>query len=173
MNRKGNLAGLAFFIVLLLSLIIIAPIILKVGTEVLGKSSEAFAKVDTSNKSSDTVDFVQGKLTGTMDWFVMFLVLINILLLLFTSFLIDVHPAFLVIYILGAFFLVITLPYTAAVAEKMYGMSEFSTVISYIPMTEFLLNNFGVVIVGVFFLTGIIIYAKLKYSSSGTSGGGY
>jgi len=174
MNRKGNLAGLAFFIVLLLSLIIVAPIILKVGTEVLGKTSNAFAKVDTTNKSSDTVNFVQGKLTGTIDWFVMFLVLINILLLLFTSFLIDVHPAFLVIYIIGAFFLVVTLPYTAAVAEKIYGMSEFSTTVGYIPMTEFLLNNFGVVIVGVFFLTGIIIYAKIKYSSGASqSGGGY
>jgi len=183
MNNRGNIVGLAFFIVVLLSLIIVAPIILKVGTEALGKTSDALSVIDTTNVSSGNVDYVKGQFTGTFDWIVMFLVLINILLLLVTSFLIDVHPAFLVIYLLGAFFLVVTLPYTAAVAEKMYDMCAFSGigagctengVIQYIPMTNFLLNNFGVVIVGVFFLTGIIMYAKLKYSSNaGTSGGGY
>ena len=173
MNNRGNLGGIAFFVALLLGLIIMAPILLKVGTTILSATSNQLAKVDTSNRSSDSVNYVQGQLTGTMDWMVMFFVMINILLLLVTAFLIDVHPAFLVMYIIGAFAMVITLPYTASAGEKIYSMSQFSSgadnVIQYIPMTEFLLNHFGVVIVGVFFLTAVIMYVKIR-STSGTGG---
>ncbi len=174
MNRKGNLAGIVFFVGLLLGLIIMAPIILKVGTTILSTTATQLSKVDPSNKSSDATTYVKNSLTGTMDWMVMFFVMINILLLLVTAFLIDVHPAFLVMYIIGAFAIVITLPYTASAGEKIYSMSQFSSgsdnVIQYIPMTEFLLNHFGVVIVGVFFITAVIMYVKIR-STSGSGGG--
>lgn len=171
MKSKGQIGGVALFIMIVAMLIIIAPILLKVGTTILSTTSNQLATIDTSNVSSNNVDFVKNKITGTFDWVIMLLVIINMLVLLISAFLIDINPAFLVIYIIGAFILVITLPYTMAVAENIYGSSQFSVgannVIQYIPMTEFLLNNFGTVIVGVLMLSGIIMYAKFRYRSQG------
>lgn len=174
---RGQIAGLAIFVMVLLGMIIVAPIILKVAVTMLDTTSTQLSNIQPSNQSSDDVVFVKNKITGSLDWAIMLLVLINILVLLITSFLIDIHPAFLVIYIIGAFLLVITLPYTAAAGERIYGMAQFSqgtnNVIQYIPMTEFMLNHFGVIIVGVLFLTGIIMYAKIKFSSQNAGGTSY
>lgn len=167
MNNKAQIQSIGAFIGIVIVLILLAPVILKVGTEILSKSATQFSQIDATNKSADVVTFTQGKLTGTIDWIVMTLVLINILLMMVTAFLIDVHPAFVVIYIIGAVALVISAPFVIMTAEKMYSMGDFSSVISYIPMTEFLMNNFAVVIVGVIVLTGIIMFAKIKLFNSG------
>lgn len=177
MTKKGQLGGVAFFVVFLALVILLAPVILKVAITMMDSVGTKFSAIDSTNKSSDLVTFTKGKLTGTMDWAIMFFVILNILLLIVTAFLIDVHPAFLIIYIIGAFVLVLGAPYTIMASEKVYAMSQFSVgtenVIQYIPMTEFMLNNFGVVIMGVLVLTGIIMYGKVKlFASQNTSGGG-
>ena len=177
MNKKGQLGGIIAVFGVILMLIILAPIILRVGTEVLDKTSTQLQTIDATNNSANQVTFVKNQMTGTFDWVIMFLIMFNILLLLISSFLIDVHPSFLVIYIIGCFILVITLPYSISVAERIYGMSQFNTapndVISYIPMTQFILNNFGSFLVGIIVLTGIIIYGKIRYSSQGGGGVSY
>jgi len=180
MNKKAQIAGVAFFIVLLIAIIVMAPIILRVGISTIDKTSDQLTSMNIAgNKSVELVTYTRNKLTGTFDWAIMFLVILNILILLFSSFLIDIHPAFLIVYIIGTFLLVITLPYTVSVAEKIYGNADFAAapnnVIQYIPMTEFMLNNFGVIIVGVIILTGIIMFAKIKYGqqSAGGTGGTY
>lgn len=175
--KKGQIQGIAFFIMLLVAVLIVAPIILKVAFTTLDQTATQLSNIDETNRSSDNVVFVRDKITGSFDWLIMFLILINILVLLITAFLIDVNPAFLIMYIIGAFLLVITLPYTVAVAERIYSMPEFTVgsnnVIQYIPMTEFILNNFGIVIVGVIVLSGIILYAKIKFGSRAETGGVY
>jgi len=176
MNSKAQLGGIVLFVFVLLGLILIAPIILKVGVTILDQTTAQLGNVDATNKSAVQTHFVRDKLTGTMDWMVMLLVIINILVLMVSAFLIDINPAFLVIYILGVFALVLTAPYTVASAEKLYSMSDFTGstgVIQYIPMTEFMLNNFGVIIVGVIVLTGIIMYSKIKFFSAGGTSGTY
>jgi len=171
LNNKGQLVGVAFFIMLVAMMIIVAPIILKVGFTILDTTSAQLSTIDSTNVSSDNVNFVKNKIVGTFDWTIMILVIINMLVLLVTAFLIDIHPAFLVIYIIGAFVMVITLPYTMAVAENIYGSTQFSVgsdnVVQYIPMTEFMLNNFGTIMVGILILSGIIMYAKFRSSSRG------
>lgn len=173
MNRKAQLGGIAAFVGVVIVLILLAPILLKVATSILDTTATKLSAVDATNRSSDTVTFVEGKVTGTMDWLVMSLVFINILILLVSAFLIDVNPAFVVIYVIGAFALIITAPFTIAAAEKLYSHSAFTSVITYIPMTEFLMNNFAVFIVGVMVVTGIIIFAKTSLFASQGGGGGY
>lgn len=176
MNKKAQIGGVAFFIILLAVIILLAPIILKVAITIMDKTSSQLSTIDTTNKSSDLINFTKSKLTGTLDWAIMLIVLLDMLILMISAFLIDIHPAFVVIYIIGAIALVLTAPYSIVAAEKVYGMSQFSSgsnnVIQYIPMTEFMLNNFGVIIVAILVLTGIILYAKIKFFSQGGGGGG-
>lgn len=173
MNNKAQIQSIAFFIGVIIVLVMLAPIILKVGTTMLTKTANQFATIDNTNKSADVVTFTQSKLTGTMDWIVMLLVIFNILVLMVSAFLIDIHPAFVVVYIIGAMALVMTAPFTIMAAEKIYSSSSFSSMISYIPMTEFLMNNFSIVIVGVIVLTGIIMFAKVRLFSSGGTNATY
>lgn len=176
MNNKGQLGGIVFFSAMVIVIILIAPIILKVATTMLDRTASQLAIIQPSNQSSTQVTFVKNQITGTFDWFIIALVFVNMLVLFVSAFLIDVHPAFLILYIVGAFMLVLTMPYTLASAEKIYSMAQFSqgsdNVIQYIPLTEFLFNNFGVFIVGIIFLSGIIMYAKIRFSG-GSSGGSY
>lgn len=177
MKNKAQLGGVILFVFLLVAIIIIAPVILKLSTSFLNPIATKFSEIDATNKSADVVVFTKNKITGSFDWVIMLIIIFNILILLISAFLIDINPAFLVIYIIGAFVLVITAPFSIAAAEKIYTMSQFTTgsdnVVQYIPMTEFILNNFGVVIVGVLILTGIIIYAKVKFFSQGGQSGNY
>lgn len=172
-SRKAQIGGLAAFAGIVIVLILLAPIMLKLATSILGTTSNTLATIDTTNRSSNVVTFTQGKITGTMDWVVMFLIFINILILLVSAFMIDVNPAFVVIYIIGAFVLVISAPFSISAAEKLYSMPTFATSISFIPMTEFLMNNFGVFIVGVMVLSGIIIFAKTTMFAQGGAGATY
>jgi hypothetical protein len=177
MNKRGQILGIAAFVLIVFLLILVAPIILKVATSVLNPIAVKFSQIDTTNKSADVVTYTQNKITGTFDWIVMVLIIVNILVLLVSAFLVDINPAFVVIYIIGAFTLVITAPYTMVAAEKVYSMNTFNDastgVIKYLPMSEFVLNNFGVIIVGVIVLTGIIMFAKITRFNSQNAGGGY
>lgn len=172
-NKKGMMGGVAFLVIILAVMIILSPIILKVGVSVMTAAQNQFSQIDSSNRSASTVGFVKTRLTGTFDWVIMLLFLFDFLLLLVSSFLIDVHPAFIIIYIIGAFCLVVTVPYTMVAAEKIYSMGTFNpSITQYLPMTEFFMNNFGVVVVAILVVTGIVMYAKIKYFSSGGGGSG-
>ena len=176
MNNKGQIASVIFFIFIVAMLIFTVPLILRVGVTILEKTTAQLGVVDSTNVSAVQVHAVQQKLTGTMDWFVMGLIFVNFLVLLISAFLVDVNPAFVIIYIIAMFVFILVAPYAIVSAEKVYSMSQFtgaSGVVQYIPMSEFLMNNFGVFIVGVIVLTGIIMYAKIKFFSSGTQGGTY
>jgi hypothetical protein len=39
------------------------------------------------------------------------------------------------------------------------------------PLTVFILNNFSIIMLSLIFITGIIMYAKLKGGSGGSGGG--
>lgn len=176
MNKKAQLSSIIAFIGVVILLIIMTPIILKVGYTMLNTTQTNFANLDSTNKSVDVISSTKNTMTNSLDWAVMILIILNMLLLFVTAFLIDVHPAFVIIYIIGAFVLVLTAPYTIIVAEKIYGMSDFAGaggVTQYIPMLEFMVNNFGVFIVGVLVMTGIIMYAKIKFFASKNAGGTY
>jgi hypothetical protein len=173
MNNKGQISSIFFFIGMIVVIILIAPILLKLGTEILGKTSTQLSIIGNGNNmSADAVTYTKNKLTGVMDWFVILLFIVDTLALFISAFLIDVYPAFVVIYIFGALALVLTAPYLIVTAEKLYDMEQFSgagsnNIVQYIPMTQFIMNNFGIVIVMILVITGILIYAKIRFSSVG------
>jgi hypothetical protein len=174
MNNRGTIAGVAFFIGIIIAIIIIAPIILMVSLKVMDTTATQLGTMTNTNASVNLINYTRNTVATSFDWAIMLIIIVDFVVLLVSSFLIDVHPVFVVFYILGAFVLVITAPYSMIAAEKIYSMIIFNDpstgVIQYIPMTEFMLNNFGVLIVGILVLTGIIIYAKIRFSSNSTGG---
>jgi len=174
MDKKGQVQSVLFFIFIVAGLIIITPIILKVGLTILDKTTTQFSDVQPSNQSANLVSSVRNTMANSFDWMVMLMVIADMLVLFVSAFLIDVHPAFVVFYIIGCLVIILTAPYSIVAAEKIYAMQQFNAgqgnPVQYLPMTQFLMNNFGMFILGVLIVTGILIYAKIKFFSQGGGG---
>lgn len=161
LNKKAQLGfGVITFIAVVISLLILAPILVSVVTEILGEVGTQLN--NTNTEAGDAVLSTQNTFTDLIDIVIILLFALNVILLLVTSFFIDTHPAFMILYIIFAFFTIIFAPNIIDVVDSVY--SEYSTEVGlYLPLTEFIVNNFTMVIFGVLILSGIIIYAKIKY----------
>lgn len=175
-SKKGNIEAIIAFVVVVILLIIVAPFIIKIVIAPVDKFSDAMGTIDSTNKSVEAISYTRNKFTGMFDWIVMILFLFNVALLLITSFLIDVHPAFLVVYIVAVAFLMMFAPTFISMADRFYNSNILSSdggddPVSYLPMTKFLFENFGIVIFGIIILSGIIMFGKYRFSSGGASAG--
>lgn len=179
MNNKGQMNAIIVFAIVVLMLIFVAPILMKIVVAPVEKVSQAFTNVDPTNRTSNEINFIQDKFTGTFDWIIAFLFMFNTLILLVSAFLVDVHPAFLVIYIIAVLFLMIFAPTVLDAVGNIYDNAAFTSdlnggnnVIQYLPITEFIYDNFGVIMVGIIVMSGIIIFGKYRLGRSSGSGTG-
>lgn len=173
MENRGQVNAIIYFGIVVLILLFAAPILMKVVVAPVSKIGTSFATVDPTNKSTEAISYVQNKFTSVFDWVIAVLFMFNIVLLLITAFLVDTHPAFLVVYIFAAMFLVIFSPVVLDVLENMYNSASFSSgdenIVQYLPITEFLYQNYGYIIVGVIILSGVIMFGKYRLGAN--SGG--
>lgn len=156
------------FVFLLLALLILAPILLKFVTTPINALATAVNK--TSPDAARAAHALSNSFASLFDYVLAAALVGNIILLFVTAFLSDNHPAFLVIYILGCAFLMIFAPLVLPAIQKIWAEPQFSqgsnNVVQYIPLQHFILDYFGVIILGIIVVTGIITYAKFKFSDS-------
>lgn len=179
MNNKAQVISIIFFIATLVTIFLMAPILMKIVITPSQKFSTALSSIDSTNKSVNAVDFTISKFTQTFDWVVLFFIMFSIVLLLISSFLVDAHPAFFILYFIAMFLIMIFAPMTLNFLDRMYDCTSYQSVavcssyggwsseIAYLPITKFIYDNFAVFILGVMFLSGIIMYAKYKRSDTG------
>lgn len=171
------------FVVVVVTLIFLAPILLKLTLVPIDKFTTALnSSGDYSmNRSVKDINFIRTKFTSMFDYVIMAFFFFSIILLLITSFLVDVHPAFLIVYIIARFMLMLLAPATLTGLNYIYGregsITQFSqgtdNVVQYIPLTAWVLDNFTIVILGVFVLSGIIMFGKYRLAGGSTSGAQY
>jgi hypothetical protein len=155
--------GVVTFIGIVVIIIMMAPTLLKIVNEPVDKFSTALSNIDPS--ASEAVDMAHSGFTNLWDTVIMIAFLTSVILLFLSAFLIDTHPAFLVLYIIVCFLLFLFLPDIYDALYKVWG--EFATESAMLPMTEWLLNNLTGVTLAIVILTGIIMYAKIKSSTQG------
>lgn len=179
-EKRGQIDGIITFVVLTLVLLFLAPILFKVTLTPIDKFTTAIGTVDNTNKSVVASEFIRGKFTGMMDWVIMAVFLFSIILLLITSFLVDVHPAFFIVYFVAAFCIVAFAPSVMTSIDYFYETSSFVTddrginfVENYLPMTNFVHDNFGKIITGILLLSAVIMYAKFRMGNSNSPGVAY
>lgn len=162
MNKKGQLGnGIIAFIVIIFVIILLAPFMLKIVNNTAKPFSNALQTVDPLANQTGT--HIVTKFTTMWDYVIMAAFAANILVLLVSVFLIDVHPAFLIIYILTAAFSLIFAPSMYNVLDEIYDPAgAFADEVASIPMTSFIYDHFGVLLLSVLVLSGIIMYAKFK-----------
>lgn len=161
MNKKGQLEHpIAIFVFLFVGLLIMAPIILKVVNSTLTPISSVLGNL--SSQSGESVATIRDSFITFWDYVIISAFLINVILLFISAFLIDTHPVFLVLYMLFGFLIFIFAPMLMDTVDQIYDSAQFTSEVTMITMTDFLRTYFGVILLGIYFVSGIIIYAKIR-----------
>ena len=169
LNKKGNVAGLISFVAITIIVLMLAPVLLKIITVPLNKYAEAVAPI--SNESATAVTYGYTKINSLFDMVIVIAFIFNLMLLLLSSFMIDIHPAFLIVYVIAGFVLFMFMPTFETLIGAFYSNAAFSDVLVNLPMSNFIYQNFGYIMLGVFVLSGVIMFAKFKGSNQGGSNG--
>lgn len=165
MNRKGQI-GIVSLVGVVIALLFLAPILLNIVTTTTGEFADAINGTNTG--AADTVDSITNTYTSLWDWALILIFGLNILLLLVSAFFIDTHPAFILVFIMVAFFTMAFAPNILDATDEIYNNAQYAgDVAAYLPYMDFIRGNFGTIILGLFVITGIIMYAKFKYFGEG------
>jgi len=170
MNKLGQgEIGIVAFVGVLIVLLFLAPIMLKIVSTTIGTTADAINQTDSNAAAQMT--YLENKFITFWDYLILISFLVSMLMLLVSSFFIDTHPIFLVFYIMIAFLVVLFAPNMLQSIDMIWENAAMTThdggsVILSLALTDFLRTNFGAVILGVIVLSGIIMYAKIKYFSN-------
>lgn len=162
-NKKGQTDIIAW-IIAIVALLILAPVMLKIVNTSLDSFSDSLN--NTSPEAAENVTYIHSTFVSFWDWIIAIAFLVNTLLLLVFSFMVDSHPLFALFYTISA---LITLMFAHNVVypiQTIFGMEDFSTEVLQLPITDFIIMRFDLILLGVIILTGIIMYGKWKSGSS-------
>lgn len=161
--KKGQIDyPILTFIVVIIGLLFIAPLVYKVVNTSLDNFANSINNV--TEGAGDNVRFVETRFANTWDVIIIIAFIINVLLLFISAFLIDTHPVFIVLYLVFSIFTMMFAPTILDSVDAIYDSATFVNETANLPFMDFVRNYFGVIILGIMILTGIIIYAKFKYS---------
>ena len=161
MNKKAQFEHpIAIFFFLVIGLLVFAPIMLKIMNSVLTPFASGVGNI--SSTAGSTVTGIKTTFVSFWDFVIMSAFLINVILLFVSAFMVDTHPIFLVLYILFGFLIFIFAPMLLDSVDKIYDSADFTSEVSDIPMVDFIRNNFTMIVLGIYFISGIIIYAKIR-----------
>ena len=170
MNNKAQIGPIVSFVVVTIILLMSAPIIYKVINTPLQKFATAINQTDQN--AGKQVDFGRNRFFNLFDYIILFGFFTSVIALFVSSFLIDIHPAFVVVYIVGLFILFLFSPTLTGLLDRFYDPTgPFGTEISNMPGSNFLYVNYNWILLGICFITGILIFGKLNRGGSGQSYG--
>jgi len=176
-NKKAQALSIVAFFVIMLSVFVLAVLLMSFVNTILEPFRENIAIV--SNESADTVEDIQTSFNAVWDWTIALLFLFNLIILLFSAYMVDIHPAFLVFYVISVMMLMMFGSTVVGALDSLYNPSGiFGTgnltaggnALQHMPIIGYLLNHFTLVILGIIILSGVVMYAKFK---TGNQGGAY
>ena len=163
-NKRGQLEfSLITFIVVVVGLIILAPFILKIINSFVTPFGSAVGNI--SEQAGENVSHIANTFVGFWDFVIIFAFLVNIILLLITAFLADTHPAWLIAYVIFMFLTMIFAPEVFSVLTKIYDSPQFALEVSQLAMVDFFRQYFGLILIGIYFISGVILYSKFRWGS--------
>jgi len=163
-KTKGQ-SDIIYFIVAVVALLILAPIMLKIVNTSLGSFSTALNA--SSPAAAANVSGIHEDFTNFWDWLIALGFLVNVIMLFVFSFMVDSHPIFALFYFISSIIILMFSHTFMYPIEQIMGMSAFSAEVLQLPITDFIVTNFDILIFGIILLTGIIMYGKFR------SGGGF
>jgi hypothetical protein len=164
-NKKGQLEfPLITFIVVVIGLILLSPFILKIFNSFVTPFGSAVGNI--TPQAGVNVAHIASTFVGFWDFVIIFAFLVNIILLLITAFLADTHPAWLILFVIFGFLTMIFAPEVMVVLTKIYDSPQFALEVSQLVMVDFFREYFGLILVGIYFIAGVILYSKFKWGGN-------
>ena len=157
-------ADIIILIGVLVSLMILAPIMLKIFNTIVTETIPILN--ESSIEAGAAMTKVETTFTTFWDYLIVTAMFVAVITLFVSAFMVDTHPIFLIMYVMVAFGLMTFSTYLTAPVAHILGMSQFETELGQIPMTSFMITNFNLIILGIIVLSGIILYGKFRGRSS-------
>ena len=171
MNKKGQTLSIIAFFAIILAVFILGVILMSFVTTILTPVQSSLGNI--SDTAGQSVGAISDSFNKWFDIFIILLFILNVIILLVSSFLVDIHPAFLVIYVIALVFLMIFGGNVVGSLGSLWdtgGAFDQNGELTSLPLTVWMLNHFTLVVLGIAILSGIIMYAKFKF---GNQGGAY
>jgi len=158
-SKKGQM-DIVNFIIVFLGLMVVGIIVLYIVTTTISKFGDAINT--TSPLASTTMAGISTSFVNLWDYVIAIAFLINVVMLFVFAFLVDTHPIFSFLYLISAVFILIFAPYAVYPIKQIFEVDAFSDSVGNLPITSFLLSSFGVIVLAVIVISGIIMFAKPK-----------
>ena len=177
MNRKAQLAyPIITFAFIVVALILVAPIMMKILNDTTSKFGDALVTsgIGGGVEANASMAYVQGTFNNFWDSLIMIALVVNIILLLLSAFLVDIHPVFFVLYFVFAFITILFVPTINAVTDTIYNnntLYQNYTQTNALQYTSYLQSHLGIFLLAIIVISAIIMYGKLRFGRGG--GGGY
>lgn len=171
MNKSGQAESIIIFFVLIVAVLITSIIILRMTNAILTPFQNQIGNF--SAPAGAAVEYAHSRMTTVWDWIIVLLILFNIILLLVSSFLVDIHPAFLIVYIIAVVLLMIFGNSALYALDGIWSQMGTATETSQTPLQQFIINNFQMIMLGIIVLSGIVMYSKFRFFSGQGTGGNY
>jgi len=161
LNKKAQMESpIISFIVVVVILLVMAPFILKIFNSVLTPFASGVGNV--SAEAGARVTHIKDTFITFWDMVIMIAYLISLILLFITAFLVDTHPVFLILFIIFGVFTFMFAPSIMEMVDEIYNNPELALEVSQLPMLDFIREYFVGIMVGIYFVVGIIVYAKFR-----------
>jgi len=173
LNNKGQAQSIIIFFVLIVAILITSIIVLRVTNAIITPFQAQIGNF--SEPAGQAVNYAHARFTGVWDWIIILAILFNIILLFVSAFMVDIHPAFLLIYIVSVLFLIIFGNSVLYSLDSIWNnnMIKTATEDAQMPITQFVISNLQFIMLGIIVLSGIIMYAKFKMFQGQGAGGSY
>lgn len=160
-NKKGQALGIIALFAVVVAIFITSALIINITNKVLTPFSDTLSTI--SEDASDRVSSTNQMVNKWWDYAIVLIFIINVIMLFISSFLIDVHPVFIIIYIFALMFLFIFGTSALSTIQDLYLNDNLAEGLQYTPITNWIVNNFMIILLGIAVLSGVIMYAKFKF----------
>jgi len=159
--KKAQFEPATFFTVVIL-MIVTGLIVLYVLNQVMGGLSTAM-----NTTSPDAVaegENIVNLTTNLFDYLLIIGMLVNVILLFVSSFYINTHPVFFIVYLMSAFILILLAPNVLNAVDMVWGEINTldATITPNLPLTDFIRTNMMGFLLSIIILTGVIMYSKFR-----------
>lgn len=172
-NKKAQAdAPIITFIVIAFSLFLLAPIVLKIANTTQSTVSSSLGNMTNNGGQTAQTNFNSAitPLINFWDKIVVFAFFVSVILLFISGFFIDTNPAFIIVFIVLCFGVIIYAPDIMNSLNNIYNSQSFATESAQLSFIGYLINHFGEILVGLMIVLGIIIYGKVAIFPSQTGG---
>ncbi len=162
MNKRG-VSDVVTWVITIIGLLILAPIMLLVVNSILDPYQAQVGNITAA--AGEGVGTVKDTFITFWDWLIAIAFLVNMILLFVFAFMVESHPIYAFFYFISSVIALMFSKLVMAPVTTIFGMDAFSKEVLQLPITNFIVTRFDLILLGVIIVTGIIMYGKFRSAS--------